>query len=293
MRNLFKSKIFLVNLAVILAVALVLGTSLPASADGAGTSTEYIIVKGKVADIASDGKSLIILQNDVSVTVNLGESTKYYKMNGTPAAVDEIKEKLQDRMQKQSDKWNQIQDRQGERGWENRNQNNNPNAEQNIEDIPNIEETLVANIEAPQGWVNKIKSWFNRNPKFGHNAKFEDIEVGDGIVIRAEVASKLARQVLIIKTNNVQKTPDAQKPEAQEVSGTVTVVGPKTFTISTGTSQGSMEFQIDENTQVILKGSLNLAGQYVTVNYKVDGNNKIAKTVNTITPPATTTANST
>jgi len=293
MRNLFKSKIFLVNLAVILAVALVLGTSLPASADGAGTSTEYIIVKGKVADIASDGKSLIILQNDVSVTVNLGESTKYYKMNGTPAAVAEIKEKLQDRMQKQSDKWNQIQDRQGERGWENRNQNNNPNAEQNIEDIPNIEETLVANIEAPQGWVNKIKSWFNRNPKFGHNAKFEDIEVGDGIVIRAEVASKLARQVLIIKTNNVQKTPDAQKPEAQEVSGTVTVVGPKTFTISTGTSQGSMEFQIDENTQVILKGSLNLAGQYVTVNYKVDGNNKIAKTVNTITPPATTTANST
>jgi hypothetical protein len=281
MRKVLKSKIVLISLAIIVAIGVVCGTSLPAMAKDkvavtASTTSadQFTIIKGKVNDVATNKLSFMVQPATGSpIPVNVDINTKYYKMNATPVAVAEMKDKIQERVRsKQANVFGKAQDK-NERVL----QKNNDNEDEDLEETPDIEEALMANVEAPQGWMNKIKSWFNHNPKFGHNARFEDIEVGDGIVVRALENETLAKQVMIIKAPNIKKA-----------AGTVTAVGPDNFTIKSNTNPAeTITFKVNENTHVALKGSLSLkVDQYVLVTYKLEGENKLARTVNvTAAPP--------
>lgn len=280
MWNIRKSKVVLISLAIILAIGVVCGTSLPAMAKDKITPTasttstdQFTVIKGKVTDIAANKLSLVVQPSTGTAdTVNVDANTKYYKVNATPVAVVEMKGKIQERLQsKQAKVLGKVQDK-NERVV----QKNNDNEDEDLEETPDIEEALTANVEAPQGWMNKIKSWFNHNPKFGHNAKFEDIEVGDGILVRALANGTLAKQVMIIKAPSIKK-----------VAGTVIDVRPDSFTINSPAAAEAFTIKINENTHVSLKGSLSLkVDQYVVVTYKPEGANKLAKTVNvTAAPP--------
>jgi hypothetical protein len=100
--------------------------------------------------------------------------------------------------------------------------------------------------------------------------------VGDGIVVRALANGTLGKQVMIIKAPNIKK-----------VAGMVTAVGQDSFTINGATTPvESFTFKVNEDTHVALKGSLILkVDQYVVVTYKLEGENKVAKTVNVSAAP--------
>ncbi len=126
------------------------------------------------------------------------------------------------------------------------------------EETPEMEEGLLANCENPKGLIERIKSWFNNSPKFGHSAKFTDLEIGDGIVARVLSEENLAKQVLIIKV-----------PTIRNVRGEVTGVDTAAQTMTIQPAAGeAVTVNWDDNTIFILKGLTAVAdAKYATAVY--------------------------
>ncbi len=310
MAKLIHSRFLKMGIALAIIAALVCGIALPAMANGSSTPTtstsdsaKITVIKGKVTSV-DENKAFFIVQPSEGdpVTINVDSNTKYFKVNSTPAVTTDLKQKLQDRLQArknttQAPKVNTA-NRFGDRGPGNKapapshvtspanaqdTDLNTGDQEADPEDSDVMEECLNANCEQPQGFFGKIKSWFSRGPKFGQNAAFEDIAVGDGIVARVMSDEDLAKYVLIIK-------PAAIKT----VYGEITDITDDSFTIQpSAASAEPVTLKWTEKTVVTIRGDITLkTGQNATVVYKVDG-----LTANFVTvfprpaaPPATTEA---
>jgi hypothetical protein len=295
------------GIALAIVVALVCGIALPAMAnDETATPTpttdnaKVNVIKGKVTSI-DENKAFFIVQpaEGDAVTINVDSNTRYFKIIGTPAATTDLKQKLQDRLQERKkaalNMEGKAPNRFNNRGLGGKNPNTpTPSAvtgnqvdenedtideNANLEDSDVMEECLSANCEQPKGFFDRIKSWFNRNPKYGLNAKFEGIAVGDGIVARVMPNEYLTKQVLIIK-------PAAIKT----VRGEITAITDDSFTVTPyGTDTESVTLRWNEKTVVTLRGDIVLkTGQYAAVVYKVDG--LIAQIVTVMPKPPTPTA---
>lgn len=296
MKSWVHSKIFMAGLVLTLVVTLIVALALPVMANDSNpavSSTDnpgFNIIKGKVVSIASDKLSFQVTQHDGSaVAIQVDTNTRYFKIESTPSAVKEMKAKVQERWQeKKGETQEKGQNRFNERGLGNKSGQtlqNTPDPtesidEDDIEETPEAEECLAANTEAPKGWFNKIKSWFNRSPKFGQNAGFEDIQVGDGVLVRVMPNENLAKQVLIVKASNIKT-----------VKGQIGSIGANSFVINTNTTPSeTLTLVWNENTSVILKGAIGLEqGQSVRVVYKVEGDTILALTVTMVSASLNTT----
>jgi hypothetical protein len=135
------------------------------------------------------------------------------------------------------------------------------------EELPEMEAGLQVNVEANQGFMGKFKAIFNRGPKFGQNAAFTDLVVGDGVVVNIMPNENLAKQVLIVKPSNLKN-----------VKGEITNVTATTFTV-TAADNTNMTLKWDANTSVTIKGAvLMITGQWAQVVYNSE--TLIAKTIN-------------
>jgi hypothetical protein len=278
MRNLFKPNILKISIALVLVTALVVGFALPVAAEGNGkkppvttAAIQLNMIKGKVVSIAGDGKSFEVQPAEGSpVTITVDDATKYFKINGTPFVASV---KSQGPINSQAKKpelknyalnhQNQMTGNQAPPTVNNQDENTD---EDSPELNPEMEKGLLANCESPKGLFDKVKSWFNNSPKFGHNAKFSDIEVGDSIVARVVPESNLAKQVLIIKT------PVKKVPVIQTVRGNITGVDTAAQTITIQPSSGeAVMLKWDSNTTFVLKGLVAVAdAKWGTLVYKTE-----------------------
>ncbi len=104
--------------------------------------------------------------------------------------------------------------------------------------------------------------------RFGEEAEFSDITVGDAVVVKLAEGDNLAQVVLIVTPTNYSS-----------VSGTIESVSSESGTITIAPDVGgSITLNYNENTEFILKGIIQVeAGQSARVIY--DSDNMLAKTV--------------
>lgn len=290
MKKITGSKISKVMIAFILVVGLICAMASPAMAKNNSNSKpetakaiQMRTIKGELESKDAIGKSFVIIdKSENQTTVAVDNNTKYYLVKAAPFALA-IKEKVQDKVQNFKDnkqvnqqdfKPRSLPNNMNQRGLGSNNgqtEANNTTNESELDELdyamenPELEQGLIRNEQGAQGFFNKVKSWFGGLPRFGQKAGFNDLEAGDGLIIRLMPNEDLATQVLIIRPSNIKK-----------ISGLVEKVGSVTFTVNP--EQGdNVTLTFNADTQVMLKGALAIAdGQWATVVYKARDNDNLA-----------------
>jgi hypothetical protein len=282
LKKMWKSKMFRTLTGLVMVLVLGLAMALPAMAEATATPTTTAndanlnLVRGKVAAIAADGKSFEVLTAASAVVViSVDGNTKYYLVNGTAAAVEQVKTRVQERVKEKQqnikNNKNNVENQRGNGDNKGKNKENQVVAQTsqttavneddvNYEEDTDMEEVLNANAENQQGVWGKFKSVFNRNPKMGQKAAFADLVVGDGVLVKVMPNENLAKQVLIIKASDIKT-----------VKGDITAVTDTTFTITPkDTTIDPVVLKWDANSRVIIKGAVSIkTGQYAVAVYKV------------------------
>jgi len=94
--------------------------------------------------------------------------------------------------------------------------------------------------------------------RYGKEAKFSDIQIGDKVIAWVKTADNIATKILIIKP-----------PIIQKVKGTITAVSDNSTSITiTPLSGNAVTFKWDANTKFVLKGLISVqTGQYAAAVY--------------------------
>jgi hypothetical protein len=258
MKNIISSRVFQVTLAFMIVMGLVCAMASPAIAKNnakpdTAKAIQMRIVKGEIESKDSINKSFVIIDNtDKRTSVTVDDNTKYYIIQAAPFALA-IKEKVKDK----------IQNNLSQRG---PGSNNGQVDELDYAlENPELEQGLIKNEQSLQGFFNKFRSWFSGWPRFGQKADFDDLEAGDGVMVRLMPDEDLATQVLIIKPSSIKR-----------ISGVIEGVDNVSFTVNPEEGD-NVTLSFDENTQVALKGAIAIAdGQWATVVYKAEENDNLA-----------------
>jgi hypothetical protein len=233
-----------IGIPFVVIMTLVTVMALPVLADNGSKSTTGLrIVQGEVMSVASDNSTFVVQNgNQQPVTVLVDSNTKYFLVPpGKASAVinsNTVKDKKADQ------KVNKVK----------------PEQSQAVEEL---EITANCGIDS------------NGLDRFGKQAQFSDIQVGDRIIARVKTADNLATQVLIIKA-----------PAIQRVKGIITAVSDNSITI-TPSNGTAVTLSWDGETRFVLKGLISVQnGQYASAVY--NRNTMKAQTVDIqATAPAT------
>lgn len=272
MKTTAKTRIVQTGIILLIISLLITGIALPAVAkdsrgqSGKSTSSSLVdIVKGEITGIDETEQSFDVLTSDEeTVTITTDTETGYFLVKAAPYA-DSIKERIREKVQVETNMGGRVDD----------NENFPPGlASRWNEEIfyalqdEALEEGLKANAEEAGGIFNRIRSWFGFSHNFGEAASFEDIEVGDGVIVRMVPDESLAKHVLIIKPSDIVK-----------IEGEVTDVNSDSITVKT--EDEDVEISWDENTRVSLTGAIAVEeGQTVSVVYNKETG--IAQTISVI-----------
>jgi hypothetical protein len=294
MKNILRSKFFKIGTILVLAVALICGVALPVLAQGNKNSVPSTtnmappkFIKGTVTTIDT-GKTFFDVQTQDTnpVRIKVDNTTKYYQATinikeAQTVLKDQVQKELPPKAAKAQEKLNK-QPANKNNGRDSGNKNG-PAEDKGaaFQNNAAFEQELLTNLDTPRGLWGKVESFFHKNPKLGQKAVFEDIQLGDIVVVQVTPNENLAKQVMIIKTSNIKT-----------IKGTITAVTETSFTITPAQGQGeAVTLTWDANTRVNIKGNVSLKiGQVVSATYTVNGDAKIAKTVNAAPAPATTAA---
>ncbi len=237
------SKILTLTGVSILVVALVLGMAVPALAAPKAPrfidDLEGALLRGEVVSI--DDQEFIIQSDEEEITIAVDDDTRYYQMS-VPGVSVQNRQRLQVR-EHAGHGWGW--------GWQNQ-----------------VRAAVFAHNElglhrwaAPMGRASLFGlCWLKGFCRFGGQAEFADMAVGDRVVVLVDENS-LARVVLIIKPTAYVK-----------VSGTVTDISSSFITIDSDDGPQVTLFY-DEDTVFVLNGADQLEeGQYVRITYEsLDG----------------------
>lgn len=260
---------------VILTAGLVLGLALP----GVVAAKEARIppdlaspntLKGKVTVIATDKTSFNIqTASGETVTIKVDSNTKYYEvmLPINTAAIDKLRERLQDRLEKAIKNHSN-----NERGKGNKNGQANSQAYLNEDEDEQAE--ALSEEDNAQVMVEQLKAGLPAIWRQNRAATFNDLAVGETVVVRVMPNENLAKQVVIVKQSGISK-----------VHGTITAVGASSITI-TRSDNTSITLSWDGNTRFILKGVISVQnGEIATAVYNSE--TKLAKLVSVALPQPT------
>ncbi|MCJ7515146.1 MAG: DUF5666 domain-containing protein, partial [Dehalococcoidia bacterium] len=218
-------------------MALVLGTALPVLADNKSKPVSALPpVQGEVISVASDNSTFVIQNgSQQQVTITIDSNTKYYMVptgkasaavNSTTAK-DKIAEKKANKREPGQFQTAELKD-----------------------------SGIAANCGTDPNWLGR----------YGKQAQFSDIQVGDRVIAWVKTADNLATKVLIIKG-----------PVVQKVKGTITAISDSSITI-TPANGTAVTLIWDLNTRFMLKGLISVqTGQYAAAVY--NRNTMTAQTV--------------
>jgi hypothetical protein len=216
-----------IGIPFIVIMTLVTGMALPVLADNESKSiTGLRLVQGEVMSVASDNSTFVVQNgNQQPVTVLVDSNTKYFIVPAGKAAAainsNTVKNKTIDK------KVNKVQPPQSQ--------------------AADLKESVVtANCGNDSNGLDR----------FGKEAQFSDIQIGDRIIARVKTADNLATRVLIIKA-----------PAIQKVKGIIIAVSENSITI-TPANGTAVTLSWDENTRFVLKGLISVQnGQYASAVY--------------------------
>jgi len=207
-------------------MTLVMGMALPVLADNESKPITGRVVQGEVMSVASDNSTFVVQNgNQQPVTVKVDSNTKYFVVPAgkTSAAINNvtIKEKTADK------KANKIKPKQSQ--------------------AAELKEPgITANCGNDSNWLDR----------FGKEAQFSDIQVGDRVIAQVKTADNLATRVLIIKA-----------PVIQRVKGIITAISDNSITITPANST-AVTLSWNGETRFVLKGLISVQnGQYATAVY--------------------------
>ena len=225
-------------------MTLVMGMALPVLADNESKPITGRVVQGEVMSVASDNSTFVVQNgNQQQVTVKVDSNTKYFVVPAgkTSAAINNVtvKEKTADK------KANKIKPKQSQ--------------------AAELKEPgITANCGNDSNWLDR----------FGKEAQFSDIQVGDRVIAQVKTADNLATRVLIIKA-----------PIIQRVKGIITAVSDNSITI-TPANGTAVTLSWNGETRFVLKGLISVQnGQYASAVY-----NKNTMTAQTVDVQATAPA---
>ena len=208
-------------------MTLVMGMALPVLADNESKPiTGLRVVQGEVMSVASDNSTFVVQNgNQQQVTVKVDSNTKYFIVPAgkTSAAINNVtvKEKTADK------KANKVKPKQSQAA--------------ELKELG-----ITANCGNDSNWLDR----------FGKEAQFSDIQVGDRIIAQVKTADNLAMRVLIIKA-----------PVIQRVKGIITAVSDNSITI-TPANGTAVTLSWNGETRFVLKGLISVQnGQYATAVY--------------------------
>ena len=223
-------------------MTLVMGMALPVLADNESKPiTGLRVVQGEVMSVASDNSTFVVQNgNQQQVTVTVDSNTKYFVVPAgkTSAAINSniVKDKKADK------KVNTVKPKQSQ--------------------AAELKEPgITANCGNDSNWLDR----------FGKEAQFSDIQVGDRVIAQVKTADNLATRVLIIKA-----------PIIQRVKGIITAVSDNSITI-TPANGTAVTLSWNGETRFVLKGLISVQnGQYASAVY-----NKNTMTAQTVDVQAT------
>ena len=218
-------------------MTLVMGMALPVLADNESKPiTGLRVVQGEVMSVASDNSTLVVQNgNQQQVTVTVDSNTKYFVVPAgkTSAAINSniVKDKKADK------KVNKVKPKQSQ--------------------AAELKEPgITANCGNDSDWLDR----------FGKEAQFSDIQVGDRVIAQVKTADNLATRVLIIKA-----------PIIQRVKGIITAVSDNSITI-TPANGTAVTLSWNGETRFVLKGLISVQnGQHASAVY--NKNTMAAQTV--------------
>jgi hypothetical protein len=259
----------------IVVMTLVLSTTLPVLADNTLKPNSALrLVQGEVISVATDNSTFIIQNGgQKQITIKVDEDTKYYIISMGKASeavkVTAAKDKQEEREVKkaESNQFGTVAPK------VNKAQSKPFSAvEPQVGKIEPKAKSLKPQTSVTIAYCGTDPNWLGR---YGKEAQFSDIQVGDRIIAWIQTADNLATQILIIKA-----------PVIQPVRGTITDVSDNSFTI-TPPIGAAVTLSWDENTRFVLKGFISVqSGQYAIAVY--NRNTMIALTVDVqATAPAT------
>jgi len=184
------SKVLKIAGASVVALALVLGLTLPALASPSwADDSQGKVVKGKVLSVGD--QEFVIQSGEQELTISVDDNTKYYRMSMLGRIVASIQHRLQFRLQNQEELQAQAGDGEGS-GLQNRvreraSARNQARLQNQISQTENAEDALQSG-----------SLWLRCFCAFGGGAEFGDIAVGDMVVVRLADGDNLAQRVLIV-----------------------------------------------------------------------------------------------
>jgi hypothetical protein len=207
-------------------MTLVMGMALPVLADNESKPITGRVVQGEVMSVASDNSTFVVQNgNQQQVTVTVDSNTKYFVVPAgkTSAAINSniVKDKKADK------KVNKVKPKQSQ--------------------AAELKEPgITANCGNDSDWLDR----------FGKEAQFSDIQVGDRVIAQVKTADNLATRVLIIKA-----------PIIQRVKGIITAVSDNSITI-TPANGTAVTLSWNGETRFVLKGLISVQnGQYASAVY--------------------------
>ena len=208
--NGLKIGILVLSLFTLILVAAVPGWAQSPTSTASPTAPSVHTLEGKVTAVAADNKSFIIQSgNQTAVTVVVDANTMYF-MVPVGRAIGDVKNPIQGA--------NSLRSK--------------PNAA-----TPTVS-PAIRPAQIPPDWKSDL-SFLNL---FNKQAAFSNIQVGDRVIVRAQVTGNLAKQVLIIKA-----------PVIQNIKGTISALTSTSITI-TPASGAAVTLVWDANTHFNLKG---------------------------------------
>jgi hypothetical protein len=227
MKKEIKRNALKIGIPFLMTVTLVLGMALPVLADNMPKPiTGLRVVQGEVMSVASDNSTFVVQNgNQQPVTVKVDSNTKYFIVpTGKPAAAinsNIVKDKTIDK------KVNKVKP----------------------------EQSQAAELKE-LGVTANCGNDLNGLGRFGKEAQFSDIQVGDRVIAQVKTTDNLATQVLIVKA-----------PLIQRVKGIINAVSDNSITI-TPTNGTAVTLSWDGNTRFVLKGLISVQnGQYAAAVY--------------------------
>jgi hypothetical protein len=226
-----------IGIPFIVIMTMVMGMALPALADNElKPITGLRLVQGEVMSVSSDNSTFVVQNgNQQPVTVLVDSNTKYFVVptGKTSAAINS--NAVKDKTIEIEKKVNKVK----------------PKQSQAVEELG-----ITANCGNDLNGLNR----------YGKEAQFSDIQVGDRVIAQVKTADNLTTQVLIIKA-----------PAIQRVKGIITAVSDNSITI-TPTNGTAVTLSWDGNTRFVLKGLISVQnGQYASAAY--NRNTMAAQTV--------------
>lgn len=285
MKSKFLKRALTLGTILLVVVALVVGVALPGLAASDDTKSQQAnpptkILRGQVAAVAADKKSFTIQRgtDPAQIVIKVDDNTKYFKIvppfkvpqvaravppvpNARPMVPPglsdklprELKEKLQKQLQERLKNKPQTPAKDVERGL----------GKKGEDDVPEITDEMLSGLEQEgqqaQGHfpgVPRIINWLRLLAK---KATFDDIAVGDRVIVKVMPNENLAKLVLIIK-----------QPKIKSVRGTITAVDNTSITI-TPTGGTAITLKWNESTRFVLHGLIAVqAGQFGNAVYDID-----------------------